>query len=360
MKFNFFTSVTPETAFLETILAKKDYELWNYRQDLLLKAPQILMNCLHYERSISKNLRNAIIERLASLQAVSPEKRQEKPSLLISDIDNTFLSSRDPRYESNSTPYPGIKELYKALLHGNSNDDLPLRRKASLCAFLTARPGQPLFKHFRPLSSKMKKITSDALRLAGIALEKQLILWGDFLHCLPQPGSMYKSLGKGKIANFDKFSKLYADYQFIFFGDNGEADIDVARAMLRSAGAAMSAIFIHDLKNLSPDEIKQFAAEGIFIYKSIIDAALIALTKELISHEQALDIARAVVNETDNSHTSSDDKAITAFNRRIEAISLDLQRLHQQLADPEIIELIKRINKKHLLPPSLSSDLSYS
>ena len=356
VKYKFFDPAAQEVA-LQELLSKTDKELWDYRQEMLNKSPQMLMNYLYYERKIDKILRNAIIERLAKLQEVSPANPIEKPTMIISDIDNTFLSSRDPRYESKSTPYPGIRQLYDALLHGNSTYDLPVRRNGSARAFLTARPGQPMFKNFTPLIDKMKTITSDSLGAAGIAPEKQLILWGDFIHCLPLPGNMYKSLGKGKIANFEKFSKLYAGYQFIFFGDNGEADIDVARNLHRIAGANMSARFIHDVKGISRDKIAEYAEESIFIYTSTIDAAIIALQRELISNEQALTIATAVVNETDETAVPQEAKSVLAFNNRLDAIISDLDRLHKISGAEQIVELSEVIRKKYIQKPDNQSCL---
>jgi hypothetical protein len=332
----------------EQLLSTRNKELWDLRENLLVNSPQALVDYLFYKRTISSERRNKILSHLSTLTDISPKDSLEKPRILLSDIDNTFLSSRDKRYQNQATPYPGIKQLYAALLNGSSSEKLQIRRKGSIKAFLTARPGNPTFDNFTPLSGKMKSKTATSLDVAGIPIEKQLILWGDFIHCIPRPSGIYKALGEGKMKNFQRMLKLYTGYQFIFFGDNGEADLKFAEKMLKLPEHNVSEIFIHDLNNMHPDKVEQYRARRIFIYTSTIDAVIIALQNELITPIQALEIARSTVDETVCTNSESN-KSVLEFNKRVAVLIKDLGRLNELIDKPkEIARLITQSEQKEI------------
>jgi hypothetical protein len=131
---------------------------------------------------------------------------------VFSDIDNTWLPSRDPGFPKNCGPYPGATALYEALIGGKEKvgEDL---------IFLSARPD---YGH-------VKACTYATLK--GLGYQSHVI-FGDFRHCIPRPWRKpLNPLGTKKAENFREWCGVHPEHVSLFFGDSGEADIDAGLKM---------------------------------------------------------------------------------------------------------------------------------
>lgn len=141
---------------------------------------------------------------------------------VVSDIDDTIVSSlNDQRYAS-GTIYPGVVELYGAL------SPLPP-------VFLTARP--------EFVSSLLERFTHRQLRRYGV--DKPTVLSGRL------PGLMgHRRMAEQKARSLTSYAEMYPEFRFIFFGDSGQGDMALAERMLASPESFLERAFIHKLSDL--------------------------------------------------------------------------------------------------------------
>lgn len=318
-------------------------QLWQYRANLLETTPQALIDYLFYKQEILDEKKERVLQKLALLKNIAPSEPEIKPVILLSDIDNTFVAHKLKRSRHRldyylEECYPGINQLYQALLDGpaDANSSMPARCNGKL-GFLTARPGNPISRYTPGLLSEAtQKLTSDELASTGIEKKNQLILWGTATDFIPTFGqsSFFQGIHNGKVANFEIMARIYTGYNFIFFGDNGEADLEVAQALYAKYQSEnfLSALFIHDVKDLelSDTQKEEYESKNIFIYNSIIKAAAIAAENSLISVDQALKIAKFSINDT-KCRFELDPDCVHNFNLRIQEILEDLQYMSKAL-----------------------------
>lgn len=194
---------------------------------------------------------------------------------VFSDIDNTWLPSRDPGFPKGCGPYPGGRALYSALVGGGHHLNNGL-------IFLSARPGN---------YSNVKKKTYATLRQLGY---RSHIIFGNFSHCIPRPWfKPLNPLGTKKAENFREWCEVHQEHVSLFFGDSGEADIDAGLKMIRQEPDHLMAIFIHDLGNLSTTARDRYTREGVLFYRTMVGAAVQAYDKRFISKEQLQEIGEA-------------------------------------------------------------------
>lgn len=276
--------------FAALILNKHGQELWSFRQELLAKNAQFLFDYCYFN-DFGKKHADAILSHLQQLTQCQPAQQSERPVLLLTDIDNTFLSSRDSRFQKQSKPYPGMLALQDALM----------ANQGSARGFLTARPGRPVYNFSHAVSDKVKKVTSEKIQQFGVKESEQFVLWGNFWKCVPRlfsPKKFYARMSYIKKKNFEKLQTAYPGYQYVFFGDNGEADIDVGKHMLQQHPDKMKAVFIHAVKPVKYGVKENLEQQGIYLYRSILDAAITAHKNDLINVDQLLHIAETTVAET--------------------------------------------------------------
>ena len=148
----------------------------------------------------------------------SVEAKVEEDILVISDIDDTCF----PYYKDASIPrkvmYPGMKTLLQKLARVSS-----LGRKRSSAteetsnrlAFITARP------------TVLRKLTIRSLIKRGF--QSFDVMFGSFKALVTK-----KSMAKKKLKNISAFIGSKVSSQIVFFGDTGQADIEVGRALVAS------------------------------------------------------------------------------------------------------------------------------
>lgn len=335
--------------------------LWNYRAELLKKNSRALIDYLFNNPRLSEEKKSVVLEKLALLKN-SPNAPSfntgEKPIILLSDIDNTYIPhtvkrSRDSLHDAREQTYPGIKALYQALLNGpqESNHDTPTRQGSEL-VFLTARPGNPV-NTGNPgyISDTAQKMTTELLDSAGTAASEHLILYGtatDFVPSLRE-SNIYHKIRNRKLKNFELMAQIYTGYKFIFFGDNGEADLEVAQALYNKYQSTdtLAALFIHDVKEtkLNDRQISDYMNQGIFIYNSVIKATTIAAQQGLITAYQALETALTTLEETKPRH-ALESSSVHIYNLRLEEAISDIENMQRTLTNKDSL-----INSPSLLNP---------
>ncbi|CAH0480786.1 unnamed protein product [Peronospora belbahrii] len=214
------------------------------------------------------------------------------PIKLLCDIDDTMLAALfDTRYPE-LTVYPGVHQFAQELLRrsatiaanfadrhseyeyddSDSDKDLEAGRTGRLkkpkdvqrVAFLTARP------------ELLRKRSLQELRACGF--QHFTLLMGCFANMW---GSQRIALGK--LRNFVRFKRIFAEHQFVFVGDNGQGDIDLGKELLTNPRLyAVSAVLIHDVirnhtqdKPLSRHSYRgiECSQSGIYSFRTYIGAS---------------------------------------------------------------------------------------
>ncbi|KAI9986985.1 hypothetical protein PInf_026091 [Phytophthora infestans] len=213
---------------------------------------------LIYHRIRSQSEREAILKHFeAEAAALSNSPNFSAPIKLLCDIDDTMLAALfDTRYPE-LTVYPGVHQFAQELLrrsatisadtadwhsgyeHEDSDDDDELETGSSggskklkdvqRVAFLTARP------------EFLRKRSVQELRACGF--QHFTLLMGRFANMW---GS--QRIASGKLRNFVRFKRVFAEHRFVFVGDNGQGDIDLGKELLKDPHLyAVSAVLIHDV-----------------------------------------------------------------------------------------------------------------
>ncbi|TYZ64471.1 hypothetical protein PybrP1_001731 [[Pythium] brassicae (nom. inval.)] len=203
---------------------------------------------LVYQRIRSPSVRSAILEHFeAQTVEITQSGTFTPPIKLVCDIDDTLLSALfDTRYPE-LTVYPGVhqfvhevqrlslvpRDLEKQGVDASGADEDETQRQR--ITFLTARP------------EFMRKRTVKELRACGFA--NFTLLMGQFANVL---GS--RRIAAGKLKNFTRFKRIFAEHQFIFVGDNGQSDIDLGKSLLENPSLyAVCEVLIHDvIRNHTP------------------------------------------------------------------------------------------------------------
>ncbi len=239
---------------------------------------------------------------------------------LLSDVDDTIYANLvDPRFEKTDTRYPGVEALYRAIAEepgnvGSGFGDLPL-------VTLSARPDiRKLDLVKRSLDGVSKKFAG---RICAMSLGGELVSSGlgtifTLVNQarLPRKKAFNKArrlaaegdredvgfleqqetrIGKVKFDNYRRFTLIYPSYDYVFFGDSGQADAHAARLImdhnpeLASPGAAIIT-FIHDLRvagdagnqrGMSPARAVSDALQrdDVVLFRNHVEAALIAFRR---------------------------------------------------------------------------------
>ncbi|KAF0775937.1 hypothetical protein AaE_000363 [Aphanomyces astaci] len=143
--------------------------------------------------------------------AVEALKVVQSPPLIkiLSDIDDTlFAGWVDARYPGH-TLYPGVTTLFQCMSRGVDCSNPSV-------TFLTARP--------RGWFSFGRNLTAD--RLVSLGLANPTVLNGSV-----RTGVNPQKIAGLKLDNFVRYTSLFPEYKFVFFGDSGQGDALLASQM---------------------------------------------------------------------------------------------------------------------------------
>lgn len=211
------------------------------------------------------------------------------PIKLLCDIDDTMLAALfDKRYPE-LTVYPGVHQFAQELLWRSAAisaetadphkgydrdeiddvDNIEARKSAGekrpkevqRVTFLTARP------------ELLRKRSSRELRACGF--HHFTLLMGRFANIW---GS--QRIASGKLWNFVRFKRVFAEHRFVFVGDNGQGDIDLGKELLKKPHLyAVSVVLIHDVIRSGKPESqysyrgKECNKSGIHSFRTYIGAS---------------------------------------------------------------------------------------
>jgi len=183
---------------------------------------------------------------------------------ILSDIDDTlYLSWKDRRYPA-KTVYPGVMQLY-AELSGSH-----LEPNASVVTFVTARPGD------------RAGVVEDATRraLSALGLPRARVLAGAFTKLAGND-----LIAEEKIANFERYRRVFPEFRFVFFGDSGQGDVAVGERMRALAPEAVPVVLIHDVVATPEERRRELSERGVHLSDSYVGAAAIAYERGLLAVE---------------------------------------------------------------------------
>ena len=204
------------------------------------------------------------------------EGQESEDLRILCDIDDTILCMLHDRRYPRGSVYPGAVAFLHALDQGAAENP---GRPGDL-TFITARPSDP--------RGLVESYTRNGL--AGLGLPPHSVMTGHILN-LATKGR----IAERKMINFDRSRLLFPECQVVFIGDNGQADVEVGRAMLARDPDHVRAVFIHNVTGAGEDVRSALADEGIFLFDTYVEAAARAHELDLISQE-SLERIRAAVS----------------------------------------------------------------
>lgn len=268
------------------------------------------------------NIQEDILKHLASQARIlrGPENQRIGVKVL-SDIDDTLVCSggKFPAGCDRRLPggmlYPGCLRLFREL-DGSWQADKP----SSNIVFLSARPHiyKDVLEHaslgkFRDLFDQgklhtMPSLLTGSLRLGILAAVKSLCF----------RSRSWNQVGEKKVLVFQQYVQLYGEYDFVFFGDNGQGDLLAGQLMMGfqrgdavtpNAAEAFStckprvlAVVIHEVLPLeeclslelhaerNANWRTQLAQDGIYFHKTYVSAAISLVEARLLSIYQLIDV----------------------------------------------------------------------
>eukprot|EP01006_Ploeotia_vitrea_P022637 TRINITY_DN55032_c0_g1_i1.p1 TRINITY_DN55032_c0_g1~~TRINITY_DN55032_c0_g1_i1.p1 ORF type:complete len:737 (+),score=75.56 TRINITY_DN55032_c0_g1_i1:28-2211(+) len=215
-------------------------------------------------------------------------------SQVLTDVDDTLicpgrvermggsLAGMDKEWTFNLPKghriYPGIIQFQTEIDKGPS--DLP----ADGIIILTARPELP--GGITEIDIKEGEFATEFEKVGGKIAD---VLYGRLSNSMGDRLERWNAYGDEKI----KDQKAYQEankgkYNFVFVGDNGQGDLKAGRAMLQDPESCVRAVFIHDVANSPARDEGEILdvpvdTDGIYLYRTAADAAVIACQQNLIS-----------------------------------------------------------------------------
>ncbi len=179
---------------------------------------------LLYELFPKGERRDAVLKHITSTS-----KRVEihdRPVLILSDMDDTLVSTfKDMRFPFN-TIYPGIRQFYHELVRKNQRHLINWTDVKERISFVTARPS---FLNFWTQSDLKKHGFETSIALTGSSTS------------FMTPASMLSR----KIMQCKRLLALFPEVYMYLVGDNGQRDIDLGKELI--AQNLVQSVFIHDI-----------------------------------------------------------------------------------------------------------------
>lgn len=202
----------------------------------------------------------------------------ERDLKILSDVDDTLYANWvDKRYPP-KTVYPGVLQLYLELDRGLEDRPSP----PGDVAFLTGRPGGPC------------GLFEDRYhgRLEAKGLHDTVLLTGSLVHQF-----IHRLILARKWANFERFQAIYPEYDFVLFGDSGQADPGLLAGLVRAHPGRIRAAMIHDVVRSSESVRRDWAERGVFFFDTYTGAAAELVHRGLLDPAAARRVLEAARGE---------------------------------------------------------------
>jgi hypothetical protein len=255
-----------------------------------------LMNVV-WDELQAPGLQERVLAHFASEAASRPRTLR-----LISDIDDTVVSSlHDARYPR-GVGYPAVLALYRAV------DRHHLPRDEGEVVFLTARPDVAF--------GLVERMTLS--RLAELGVPRACVIFGALRHLLG-----IERIAEGKHLNFCAYAELYPESDFVLVGDSGQGDVPFFERALASHPSRVRAAWVHDVVGLPDDRRGQLAERGVEVFDTYLGAAAGAVQRGLIGAGDARELSGVAFAELAGLGLPSDE----AHEAREAALRADAARL---------------------------------
>jgi len=260
-----------------------------------------------YYRSLSEKSKEVFLLKLRSAYEEfkgDPKNSHSRPIKILSDIDDTFLSSGgsfgnvDSRYPK-EVLYPAVTTFLKELDLGcNSEEGVWDQGRHGNLAFLSARPHVEATKQPELMTYDKFAMIFESGKLHTFPT----LLLGNFKGLTGAINKNFQEMVRKKFKNFEQYLMLYPEYDFVFIGDNGQGDAAVGEKMIKEYPQRMRAVFIHKvLENEkktygysdSPDWKK------MLWFTNYVEAAILAFKYKLIHFKGVQRILTAAHKEFD-------------------------------------------------------------
>jgi hypothetical protein len=221
---------------------------------------------------------------------------------LLSDIDDTVVSSlHDARYPR-GVGYPAVLPLYRAVGRHHAP------RGEGDVVFLTARPDIAF--------GLVERLTLS--RLAELGVPRACVIFGAVRHLLG-----IERIAEGKHLNFCAYADLYPESDFVLVGDSGQGDIPFFARALATHPSRVRAAWVHDVVGLPDERRAELGEGGIEVVDTYLGAAARALRGGLIGAPDARALTTAAFEELASLGLPVD----SAHEARESALRVDAARL---------------------------------
>jgi len=123
------------------------------------------------------------------------------------------------------------------------------------------------------------------------------LLTGDFIQGISSTWGNYSGIIQGKLSNFQQYTKIYPECQFVFIGDNGQGDYIVGKEILKTCEMVLD-VFIHEIKPKETTVGYTSDDSGrIHFFRTYIGAALIAFQLGYFKEDALLRIIEEAKSE---------------------------------------------------------------
>ena len=263
-----------------------------------------LLQLLYHDIDV-RSIRQTILAHFRQ-EAARVEHRELK---VLSDVDDTlYCNWADKRYPP-KTVYPGVRQLYLELDQGTEAYPSPLGD----VTFLTGRPGnrggQLEDRYHRNFAEK--------------GLTNTVILTGTLLHQFAHP-----LIFERKWANFELYRQVYEDFDFVLFGDSGQADPAFLASAVRAWPEQVRAAMIHDVRGAIAEERAAWREQGVFFFDTYVGAAAELFSRGLLDRSALLRVVGAAREELAAVPFATDEQR----RAREAELARDLERVERELA----------------------------
>jgi hypothetical protein len=200
---------------------------------------------------------------------LSFEKEQVR---LISDIDDTIICNLLDYKYPRGTLYPGALPFVSSVSPQGA-------------VFLTARP------------KSLRLMTRRSLNTHGIDTSSSTVLFGSLSKILSK-----SAMASKKLESYTLYRRLYPEFSWVFLGDSGQGDIELAQNIMKYDKKPPKLVLIHDivLRNLSYkislEQRKDLQNQGIIVFDNYITAAKLANSHGIISESEKSLIIQSVLD----------------------------------------------------------------
>ena len=228
---------------------------------------------------------------------------------VLSDVDDTLLCSGGayPAGVDQSIPrkilYPGVLGFYRELDLGDTGPDEWDSQRTGNLVFLSARPHvysdiseRNMYDMLNNLQLTRGLYTSPSLLCGSIRTGAQYML-----------NNSMEPLALKKVESFKQYADLYAEFEFILIGDNGQGDVRAAELIHEDSlyRGNFKRAYMHKVKPLSEthclkESTKTMDCPFICYFTTYVEAAIDAYEHDLIRIGGLRQIAVESVKDFEN------------------------------------------------------------